>query len=187
MRKFLCMVFAAASALVLASQAQAVPLTQINKFTNDGVYSLSQTQADQLGYSDADFIAFLRPRSGRGVTLATGDTFDATTLFNSTKNDSKIIAFLNGENTGLSYTGDAFDPLGTTTILNNSGSFYEGTAFLFESGVGNIVFNGSATFNEGQSRGAFDREIGAVPVPAALPLLAAGVAALGFAGYRRRR
>ena len=44
----------------------------------------------------------------------------------------------------------------------------------------------SSAFGVGYSTFTYDAGEAAVPVPAALPLLAAGIGALGFAGYRRR-
>ena len=44
----------------------------------------------------------------------------------------------------------------------------------------------SSAFGVGYSTFTYDAGEAAVPVPAALPLLAAGIGALGIAGYRRR-
>jgi len=182
MPKLSILAAATAIAITAAGSASAAFITQFNKTTNDGVFALSQAQADWLGYSDADFIAFFRPREGNGTAFDAGDTFDSTTMANSvTSGGGNILAFLNGTNAGLTYTGDAFDDLGTTTV-GSSSSYFRGVAFLFESGAGNIVFKGSSTFNGGQAKSSAAPV--PVPVPAALPL---GLLALGGLGLYRRQ
>jgi len=177
-------------AMGAATVASAATITQFNKTTPDGVFTLSQAQADYLGYSDARFIGFYRVREGSGTTFDAGDTFNVTTMFNSvTSNASKILAFLNGKNPGLTYTGGYLDILGETTIGEansyNSG-FKEGVAFLFGKDAGNIVFRGSGTFNGGQSRGDFDLVVpSAVPLPAAAWMLIAGLGVLAALARRK--
>jgi hypothetical protein len=169
-----------------ATVASAATINQFNKTTNDGVFTLSQAQADFLGYSDARFIGFYRVREGNGTTFNDGDTFNVTTMFNSvTSNASKILAFLNGENPGLTYTGGYLDPLGQTTVGEDN-SYTAGVAFLFGENAGNIVFRGSSTYNGGQSRGDFDLVVpSAVPLPAAAWMLIAGLG--GLAAFARRK
>ncbi len=168
--------------------ASAATISQFNKTTNDGVFELTGSQADLLGYSTATHIAFFRVREGNGTDFSAGDTFDGATMAASvTSGLGNIIAFLNGTNSGLTYTGSAFEALGET-VVGDATSYYNGVAFLF-SGTGNIVFRGSSTFNAGQSRGVLDDpnlQVSAVPVPASLPFLLAGLGGL-FALRRRAR
>jgi hypothetical protein len=173
-------------AMGAATVASAATITQFNKTTPDGVFTLSQAQADHLGQSEARFIGFYRIREGNGTVFDAGDTFDVTTMFNSvTSNASKILAFLNGENPGLAYTGGYLDPLGSTTV-GEANSYTAGVAFLFGEGAGNIVFRGSGTYNAGQTRGEFDFEVpSAVPLPAAAWMLIAGLG--GLAAFARRK
>lgn len=185
---------AALALTMIVGGAQAASITQFNKTTNDGVYTLSQAQADHFGFSTADRIAFFRIREGNGTAFSDGDTFDATSLANSfTSNGSSILAFLNGTNAALTYTGDtlnpatgAFDLLGTTTV-GAADSYYEGVAFLFNNLSGNIVAGGTSTFNGGQTRGDFVFNVAPVPIPAAGPLFLAALGAFGFAARRRRQ
>lgn len=173
-------------ALALCVPASAATIPQFNRTTNDGVYDLSAAQASALGYAGAEYIGFFRVREGNGTTFNAGDTFDASTMFASvTSGAGSILAFLNGRNPDLSYTGAAFDDLGTTTVgaLN---SYTEGVAFLF-SGTGNIVFRGSSTFNAGQSRGAITGiDVAPIPLPAGLVLLLSGLVGLGLFARKQR-
>jgi hypothetical protein len=98
---------------------------------------------------------------------------------------SRILAFLNGTNATLGYTGDTYGLLGTTTLEGTD--TYRGVAFLFSEGAGNITFRGTSTFNMGQSLGTLDfQPPSVVPVPAALPLLLAGLGGLAFIARRRK-
>ncbi|ABG31053.1 VPLPA-CTERM sorting domain-containing protein [Roseobacter denitrificans] len=179
--------FIVAGLVVLGSSASAATINQFNKTTNDGVYTLTAAQATALGDASATRIGFFRVREGSGTVFNAGDTFDQTTMANSvTSGAGNIIAFLNGRNSSLTYTGGTLEALGTTTV-GSSNSYYEGVAFLF-SGTGNIVFRGSSTFNAGQTRGAFDG-VGipaAVPLPAAAWMLIAGLGGLAAFGRRRK-
>jgi len=180
------------SAVVLtiatASASQAAAISQFNKTTNDGVFTLTEGQAAAIGFGgqNVDRIGFFRVREGSGTTFNAGDTFDVTTMNNTvTSGAGNIIAFLNGTNLDLTYTGDEFDVLGTTAV-GASNSYFRGVAFLFSSLSGNITFRGSSTFNAAQTRGAFDG-IAEVPLPAAAPLFLGGLAAFGLAKRRSNR
>lgn len=191
------------AALLLPAFASAsTVIAQFSRTTNDGVYSLSDAQARALGHADAGFIGFYRVREGGGTTFEMGDVFDETTVRNSVKtNEGGILAILNGRADGLSYRGKAFQRLGATTIGTTDAQFYEAVALLFGASSGSIVFNrrgGTTSFNASQSRGAFEVSaselaylsqppVAAVPVPAALGLLAFGLGTLGMLGVRRRR
>ncbi|WP_025898962.1 hypothetical protein [Sneathiella glossodoripedis] len=192
MKIFTRLVAGAAALFMLTSVSNAAYVSSFNKHTNDGVYTLNQAQKDFFGVSGAEYIGFLRVRSGNGVSWNAGDYFDQTSVLNSTGSDSKILALLNGlgDPANVTYTGNNLETLGSTTLVNSSADvsgIYEGIAFLFGSTVGDIVFNGTATFNQGQTRGEWDYQVSVVPLPAALPLYAAGVAVLGFLGWKRRR
>jgi opacity protein-like surface antigen len=174
------------AATVIGSAASAATISQFNRTVNDGVFSLTQAQASYFGFADADYIGFVRPRQGNGVTWTAGDTFDAATMWATvTGGASRILAFLNGTNATLGYTGDTYGLLGTTTLEGTD--TYRGVAFLFSEGAGNITFRGTSTFNMGQSLGTLDfQPPSVVPVPAALPLLLAGLGGLAFIARRRK-
>lgn len=182
---------ALSAALLIGSLAHAASITQFDRTTNDGVFTLSDGQKAFLG-TTSDFIGFLRPRAANGDTFNAGDTFDVSTLTNTLTGGAGLVEkFLNGTNGGLTYTGNAFDDLGTTTVGDDA-DYFRGVAFLFSAG-GDIVFtgavSGTSTFNAGQTRGpAGDRVPEAtapVPLPAAAWMLIAGVGGLAYAGRRR--
>jgi hypothetical protein len=185
----------AAAAVVAAvafggsAASAATYISSFSRTTNDGVFELSQAQAGFLGVPTADRIGYFRVRSGGSPVIAwsAGDTFDgASVLASVTSNAGAILGLFNGENEKLGYSGDAWKPLGTTTLLEDSdlgGSLFRAVAFAFSSGSGNIVFRGSTTFNGAQSQGA---SLAPVPVPAALPLLLGGLAVMGVVARRRR-
>lgn len=176
-----------AVSLVVSGGAQAASYIQeFKKTTNDGVFSLTAEQADFFGVSTDDHIGFFRVREGNGVSFDAGDTFDVSTMLNSLMSGAgSVIKFLNGTNGALGYSGDAYDDLGTTT-LGDENSYYRGVAFLF-SGTGNIVFNGSSTFNSGQSTGDLDfTPPAAVPLPAGLPLLLTALGGVALIARRRK-
>lgn len=185
--KSIAIVFMATLAL-FAGGASGATISMFNKTTNDGVYTLEAGQVLALGYDPAqvDRIGFLRIREGNGTTFNDGDTFDQNSVYSSvTSNSGSIVALLNGTSAELSYTGNTFDVLGTTTV-GTSNSYYAGVAFLFHSSSGNIVFKGTSTFNGGQTRGVYPN-ISAVPIPAAVWLFGSALIGMAGVGYRRKR
>jgi hypothetical protein len=50
-----------------------------------------------------------------------------------------------------------------------------------------MEFNGTMTGNESGTSRLLSASVSAVPIPAALPLFAAGLSAMGFMGWRKRR
>lgn len=177
----------ALSLMFFAGTSTAAYISQFNKTTNDGVFTLSADQVSFLGYdpSAVDRIGFFRVREGNGTVFNNGDTFDVTTMQNSVIGGANnIVAFLNGTNADLTYTGNAFEALGTTTV-GAADSYFRGVAFLFHSSSGDIVFRGTSTFNGGQTRGAYEG-ISAVPLPAAAWLFGSAMLGMVGLGYRRR-
>lgn len=176
-------------ALVLGvtSTASAVLVPQFNKTTNDGVFTITPSQATFLGVPTADRVGFFRVREGSGTTFNAGDTFDQTSIFNSvTSNAGSILGLYNGTNTDLLYSGSSFDALGTTTIPTpDTNSYFRGVMFAFNSSAGNIVFRGTSTFNGGQASEGF----AAIPnaVPEASAILTWSVLGLAVSSMRRRR
>lgn len=128
----------------------------VKKTTNDGVFSLSEEQAAFLGDRTATHIAFLRLRKGRGINWRKGDTLNLDTVLNSTQHDHKILGVFNGVHGDLNYDGDAFTPFVSATIHRRRGGYFRGVAFTFAASVGNISFNGTSTFNAGQTRRTAD-------------------------------
>lgn len=53
--------------------------------------------------------------------------------------------------------------------------------------VDQIAYFDNVKYSNGNINNVYDFEVAAVPLPAALPLLGAGFAALGFVGWRRKR
>lgn len=177
-----------------AAAADAATIDRFSKTTNDGVFTLTPEQAMHLGAPGADRIAFFRVREGRGVRFMAGDVFDEGTLDASVRSGrDAIIAFVNGEAEGLRYEGRPFERLGRVVIDSDANSFSRGVAFLFNSQAGDIVFEGSATFNGDQTRGVFALSTpepsaapAPIPAPATLPLMAAGLGALALMRKWRR-
>lgn len=171
--------------VALTSAAEASLVTQFNKTTNDGVYTLSAADAIALGVPSADRVGFFRVREGNGTTFEVGDTFNAASIMNSiTSNAGAVLGLFNGTNGDLGYTGGTFAPLGTT-VLGAADSYYEGVMFAFANSSGNIVFRGSSTFNGGQTRGDFPYSL--TPVPEATSLCVwGGMILVGGLVARRR-
>lgn len=97
---------AAAADMCAGTMASADAITQFNKATRNGVFTLSQNQADYLGHPDARFIGFYHIREDNGTTFDVGITFNVTTMISSvTGNASNILTYLNGRNPSLSYKG----------------------------------------------------------------------------------
>lgn len=167
-----------ALAVLVSGTACGAYIPSFAKTTNDGVFTITPGQASFLGVPTADRVGFFRVREAGGTILNPGDFFDPNSILNSTNNDSKILGIFNGENAGLTYTGDFYEPLGITTI-GASDSYFRGVMFAFESSAGNIVFGGTSTFNGGQTQGSI-----VIPEPASCALLC--ISALGVFGLRRR-
>lgn len=167
-----------------AATAEAALVTSFSRTTNDGVYTINAGQAAFLGVAGADRVGFFRVRNNSmGTTYGADDTFNQTSILNTTNDDSKILGLFNGRGdvSRITYTGASFAPLGTTTLLASLDVF-EGVLFAFSSLAGNIVFTGSTTFNGSQTRGNADF---IAPIPAAAWLF--GSALLGLGAYARRR
>jgi hypothetical protein len=180
-------ILAIVAGLVLATGAQAATITQFGRTTNDGVWSLSAAQATALGVSGATKMGAFRVRSGNGVTWAMGDTFGVSALNASIISGAgNVYGYFNGFGDDLlDYTGGFLAPLGVTTFLASSstdGDLYRGVFFAF---TGNVVFRGTSSFNP-VNQGAFPYEIAPIPVPAALPLLLAGLGGLALMARRRK-
>ena len=117
-----------------ASASQAALISQFNRATNDGVFSLTSGQAAYLGTPTATKIGLLRIRSGNGVSWSVGDTFNAASVLNSiTSGVGNVLGVFNGpidadfngsidpNGLFLTYTGGLWDPLGTTTFEQTKG------------------------------------------------------------------
>ena len=73
-------------------------------------------------------------------------------------------------------------------VTAQGGIFPALTALLNGMESGNAYFNvHTHLFPGGEIRGNFALAPSAIPIPAALPLLAAGLSAMGFMGWRRKR
>ncbi len=179
----------AAFGLVTAASAPASAafISSFSRTTNDGVFTLSAAQASYLGVPTADRLGFVRIRSGGtpSVSWSAGDTFDATSIMAFvTSNAANILGLFNGvgDPALIAYTGSAFDPLGTTTLLT-SGDVSRGVAFAFSSTGGNVVFKGTTTFSGAQTQGP---SMSPVPLPGTVWLFGTAIAGLGVFGWRRR-
>jgi hypothetical protein len=175
--------------LLLATGAHAATISQFGRTTNDGVWALSAAQASALGVVGATKIGAFRVRAGGtgNLTWAAGDTFDATAVAATiTSGAGNVYGFFNGFGDGLlDYTGDFLAPLGLTTFLAGSatdGELFRSVFFAFN---GQVVFRNSATFNP-VSQGDLPFDVTPVPVPAALPLLLAGLGGLALVARRRK-
>jgi hypothetical protein len=180
-------ILAIVAGLVLATGAHAATVTQFGRTTNDGVWSITAEQATALGVTGATKMGAFRVRSGNGVTWAAGDTFGVSALNASIiAGAGNVYGYFNGFGDSLlGYTGGFLAPLGTTTFLANSttdGDLYRGVFFAF---TGNVVFRGTSNFNQA-TEGAFPFAPTPVPVPAALPLLLAGLGGLALMARRRK-
>ena len=179
------------SVMATAGAANAAYIASFNRTTNDGVYSLSDAQADYLGVTCTNdcFIGYFRVREGNGTVINDGDTFDQASIFGSvTSGSASILGLFNGLGVSpdIEYaSATPFASLGLTTL--HAKSIPAAVAFVFDSSAGNIVFKGSSTFNASQSRGADPNvPIGAIPEPSTWALLIGGFGLAGAALRRRR-
>jgi hypothetical protein len=181
-------VLAVIAATLFAAGAHAATISQFGRTTNDGVWTLSASQAAALGVPQATKIAAFRVRAhGPGnVTWNAGDTFDATAIGNSIiSGRANVFGFFNGENDLLDYTGGFLDTLGVTRFLTSSKEDGSLTAGVFIAFRDSFVVRGTSTFGAA-TRGDFPHPVAPVPVPGALPLLLAGLGGLALAARRRR-
>jgi hypothetical protein len=180
-------ILAVVAGLVFATGAHAATITQFGRTTNDGVWSLSAAQASALGVAGATKIGAFRVRAGNGVTWSAGDTFSSAAVANTiTSGAGNVRGYFNGfGDNQLTFTGGFLSALGVTTFRSAStvdGDLYRAVFFAFN---GTVVFRNSSTFNP-VNQGAFPYEVTAVPVPAALPLLLAGLGGLALVARRRK-
>lgn len=75
--------------------------------------------------------------------------------------------------------------IGVQTLDRQSGRIFDALFVRFDGGS-NLVFGGTATLANTVTQDGNPLETAAVPVPAALPLLAAALGGLGFAARRRK-
>ena len=174
--------------LGLGLPADAASISMFTNTGNNGVYSLNDWQRSYFGTPNADYIAFVRIRAPANTNFARGDTFDATAAANSVvSNGAAILGYVNGLHRRLNYTGNAYDPLGVTTITRNRANFRQAFAFLFSANAGTITLQGNTRFRAAQSRGLLNFQPPPVPLPAALPLLGCALGALGAGAAWRRK
>ena len=190
------------AAICLAAAAQAKTVDYFAKTSGEGVYSLTEAQADHLGHSGADRIAFVTLRKGAGVNYKPGDTFDASSVLSSiAQGRSNVGGVLNGLADDVTYDGDAFAPLSMATIWTNDANLTAAVALIFDSAADGFVTRDGTVFTPAMTQGAYDgilvpgaelpgpaaaqdtRELAVVPLPWALPLM---LAALGGLALMRR-
>jgi hypothetical protein len=192
-------IFAAAFVTIglIASSASAATVASFSRTNNDGVFSITASQAAQLGVDGATKVGLFRVRAGNGVSWNAGDDFNAQTVLNTRIGGSgTIFGVLNGpvdqnfdgevdpNGLFLTYDGGLFETLGTTIFTNDSattGSIFRAVAIAFD---GALTFAGSSQFDEVNCGALVLPE--PVPLPAAAWLLLAGVGGLAVAGRKRR-
>jgi len=98
-----------------------------------------------------------------------------------------FISFDSIGSTGLSVS---FVENGVNQTVNISAlvvGLSRGVGLTFDHGISSLVFSTTDGYDNGQIDNLYYASASAVPVPAALPLLASGLGALGFFGWRRKR
>ena len=158
-----------------------------------------------LDYGSVDVIGtgFYDFYSGNGNYLdMNGSTSQSggihtSTVFNFLAGKTYTISFDYGNNKGSDFNGSVetlvLDLIGFGgTVINHTGPIASFINYVFSFTPGSsfnsaIYFNASGS-NDGDNGGLIldNVSLSVVPVPAALPLLAAGLGVLGFAGRRRR-
>jgi hypothetical protein len=96
---------------------------------------------------------------------------------------SSVIGFSAGDFNGF-VMSILSGPTVTSASYNAALSTMSSTSLTFD--ASSISFNFAGNIGQGGGTAVFDIGVAAVPLPAALPLLAAGLGILGFAGRRRK-
>lgn len=198
---------------IFSASAEAVTTTTTNNVTTAVPLAATFYNFDDI---NLDSIATLTVSTGSGVSngtfgdapdggnfLALRDFFDGETLTSGVAtwtlvNPASYFGFLWGTNDGPFNTVELFN--GTKSLglfegseftsggTNNFANFFAGPGESITSvvlrNIGRCCFE---TDNFAYITATDDTDTSAVPVPAALPLLATGLGALGIAGWRRQK